>query len=441
MRIRILLAGLVALAFAPAEATTYVYLQNNTITSKSLSVSQTGTSLSSSYWRQTTSSVGAGKRASYLWFGRDTGITNGKFFYFGTSAVGGGYNFGLHQALRGDWIGSTMWQLGCDQSACDPWYSDRSWHDRYGSYGGKTKQMSYRAYFTGGDDDIEYVLTERPAALTGEGSSTTFNVLAWNVYMRPTTLFANGQMIRAGLIPSYVANYDAIIFSEAFDDDARAELVNRLKSRFPYRTSIVGADSGIKQDGGVIIFSRFPIEVQAQKTFGSTCASDDCLADKGIMYARINKYGRRYHVFGTHTQAHTSANDIATRKAQFVMLRDFVTSRNIPATEAVLIGGDLNVDRIKYPTEYSEMLSTLQAAHPSRSGHAYSYDRNTNGLASEDGREYLDYVLYSTRHLRPATASNEVLFLKTNRPWKEFVWEGDYWDLSDHYGLYGRFSF
>ena len=74
--------------------------------------------------------------------------------------------------------------------------------------------------------------------------------------MRPTTLFYNGQMIRAGLIPSYLASYDAIIFSEAFDDTVRAELMNRLQSRFPYRTSIVGADRDIRQDGGVIIVSR-----------------------------------------------------------------------------------------------------------------------------------------------------------------------------------------
>ena len=429
------------LAGASLQATTYVYFQNNTITTHSLSTRQTGTSLSGSYWRQTSSSVAAGTRKSYLWFGRDTGITNGKFFYFGTSASGGGYNFGLHQALRGNFIGSSLWQLGCDQSACDPWYSDRSWHDRYGVAGGKQKRLSYRAYFTGGDDDIEYVVTEKHAGLAGEGSAYTFNVLSWNLYMRPTTLFFNGQMIRAGLIAGYVANYDAIVFSEAFDDDARAVLINGLKSRFPYRTSIVGADSGIKQDGGVFIMSRFPIEVQAQKTFGSTCGSDDCLADKGVMYARINKYGRRYHLFGTHTQAHTSASDISKRKAQFGIVKAFVTSRNIPVTEAVLIGGDLNVDRIKYPTEYTEMLGILEAAQPGRTGFSYSYDSSTNGLASESGREYLDYVLYSTKHLRPASAANEVLFLKTSRPWKEFVWESDYWDLSDHYALFGSFTF
>lgn len=435
----VILAGMI-LGSAPLSAKTYVYLQNNTTAGQTLSTVESGTSLSASYWDDISTYIAAGKRGQVLWFGRDAGITNGKFFYFTTTASGGGRTTYLRQALRGDWVGSHLWQSASDSTTAQPWYDDRSWHDLYGYTGNRLKQLSYHAYFTGGDDDIEYVQTERDTVLTGQSDANTFNVLAWNIYMRPTTLFANGQMIRAGLIPTVLAPYDAIIFSEAFDDDVRAELLSRLAPVFPYRTSIVGADRDIHQDGGVIIVSRWPIELQVQKTFGSTCAGDDCLGDKGIMYAKINKLGRRYHVFGTHTQAWPTTEGQNTRKLQFQILRNFIDSRAIPATEPVLIGGDLNVNRLKFAQEYSDMLTILSAAQPTRTGHPYSFDPTTNKLGSGE-QEYLDYVLYSTRHLRPMTSTNEVLFLKTPRPWKEFAWEGDYYDLSDHYAMYGRFSY
>ena len=108
-----IVAGMI-LGSAPLAAKTYVYLQNNTTAGQTLGTTQSGTSLSASYWDQVTSYVSAGKRSQFLWMGRDAGITNGKFFYFTTSATGGGKTFSLRQALRGDWVGRHLWQSASD---------------------------------------------------------------------------------------------------------------------------------------------------------------------------------------------------------------------------------------------------------------------------------------------------------------------------------------
>ncbi|MGB3534218.1 MAG: endonuclease/exonuclease/phosphatase family protein [Microcoleaceae cyanobacterium] len=131
----------------------------------------------------------------------------------------------------------------------------------------------------------------------------TLDVLSYNIYMRPRFLFFDGQEIQADLLPNKIQGYDVIIFQEAFDDRVRNNLPNRLNNEYPYKTKILGSDKGIRQDGGVIMVSQWPIKAQYQRLFSNICAAEDCLADKGVLYAQINKQGQIYHLFGTHIQS------------------------------------------------------------------------------------------------------------------------------------------
>lgn len=429
----------VLFSLSPVFGITRVYFQNNTTFNFSISTTRSGAYLAGDRWGQSTNAVTTGQRAQVVWFNRDTGITSGSYFYFNTNVTNGSSVVTLRQALLGQWVGSHMWQSLSGYGFNHPWYDDRSNH--IGTYyiNGKLVEVKYRAFFTGSDDNIEYIFREAHTVV--QGGADTLNVLAYNVYMRPTTLFANGQSIRAGLIPAQVKGYDAIVFSEAFDDTTRAKLLSGLAAEYPYRTNIVGTDRGVEQDGGVILVSRWPIEVQDQMRYGATCAGSDCMADKGAIYARINKLGRKYHVFGTHTQAWATAEGQSVRRSQFALLRNFILSKNVPFREAVIIAGDLNVDKTKYYSEFTTMLSILHAAHPQKSGYGYSYDPTTNRLAAAGPSEYLDYVLYSTDNVAPTYSYNEVRMLRSLEEWKEFVWEYAYWDLSDHYSMYGRLEF
>ncbi len=262
--------------------------------------------------------------------------------------------------------------------------------------------------------------------------ANSFNILAYNIFMRPTSLFANDQSDRAEVLPSKLSGFDAITFSEAFDDGIRNKLLADLRGEYPYRTEVLGTDGGIEQDGGVIILSRWPITAQAQRLYGGACKGTDCLADKGVLYARIVKHGRAHHVFASHTQAGDDTDERETRTRQLRIIKRFIDDHRLPESEPVFIAGDLNVD--KYDSgEYATMLQTLDASYPQPFGQPYTVDSVVNSRAN--GRKYLDYVLVSNRHLQPASS-----IIETFIPRSPIAFGGDY-DLSDHFPVFGHFMF
>ena len=433
------IVALVVVCGSPAEAVTRVYVQNNTSMAFSVRATQTGAPLEAEHWRLVTTSVTPGQRAEVLWFSRNDGISNDETFVFTTTLAFSSSQILLRQKLEGTTFSSHMWQSLTGPGLNHTWYDDRATHSAAMRVAGRSLQAEYRAFFAGTDDNIEYVLREAPTVPAA--ASQQLNVLAYNIYMRPIALFRNGQMIRAGLLPSQLRGYDVLVFSEAFDDDVRTRLLGGLRTEYPHATRILGSDRGVEQDGGVIIVSRWPIEAQDQRLYRDVCAGSDCQADKGVLYARINKRARRYHVFGSHTQAWPTAEGARVRARQFDIIRAFITSKAIPRTEAVVIAGDLNVDKIRHVDEYRDMLRRLNAAQPRQVGHRYSFDPDTNDLAEEGPSEYLDYVLFSRRHLNAVSGLNEVRTIRSAERWREFFWEGYFWDLSDHHAVYGRLEF
>ncbi len=272
------------------------------------------------------------------------------------------------------------------------------------------------------------------ARQAGDDDPDAFHLLTYNVFMRaPTFLFRDAHDERVALLTDQLDGYDAIVLQEAFSDRHRERLVMQLADQYPYRTRVLGRDGLIRQDGGVVILSRWPIEHEDQRLFGDVCAGTDCLAQKGVLYARIEKAGRRYHLFGLHAQADRSRASV--RERQLRMVNEFVADQRIPRDELVVIGGDVNVDLLTdaQSDEYSRMMEVLDVAHP-RLAHASdelpTWDAATNSMLDGPARGHLDYVLYSRAHLTPVWSVNEVRFVR----------EGGR-DLSDHHAVYGGFRF
>jgi sphingomyelin phosphodiesterase len=414
---------------------TVIYVQNNTPYNFDVSWVREGAPLAASKWKKGSSRVTFGRKAKVLEFNRDSGITNGKRFYFTTRLARSGSVLSLRQQLKGKMIGSTMWQALSGPGFSHAWQSDRkirsaTWNMPDGRVG-----VNYRAYFTGGDDDIEYVLHHTYRVEPSD--EHTLNVLAYNIYMRP--VFVNGQSHRTRLLPAEIRGYDVIVFSEAFDDGLRKKLLASLKGSYPYATKILGTDRGIEQDGGVIIVSKWPIKAQDQKRFGRVCHGSDCMSDKGVLYAKIDKKSRPYHIFGSHTQAAAGPKDRSVRKRQLEIIRNFIASKKIPKDEPVIIAGDLNVNK-ESVAEYNAMLRILNADHPSPGGAKYTFYPTINDLASGKN-EFLDYVLWSKSHLAPTAARNQVRIPRAASGWKDLPTEKERWDLSDHYPVYGRLTF
>lgn len=414
-------------------AESYVYLTNNTDQPLTLSINQTGSSLSKgTHWRQHASSVPAYGTVRYMDMNRDSGIKWGKSYQFDTTVTApDGSTAVLQQHLKGTWNFSNIKQ-GLAQT---PWYDDRNIHSAVQTFDGPSTTISFKAESARvSGDDIYYVI--QPQQQTPQrGLSNNFKVLAYNVWALLPGIVSKDVSERLNLLQSKLNGYDAIVFSELFDNSRRETFLNGIKGEYPYQTSVVDK-SGAIEDGGVLIVSRWPIETSSHTTFDE-CDAEDCLSAKGVKYARINKAGNKYHVFGSHTQAWTSAENQATRLTQFYTMKSFMDSKSIPASEPVIIAGDLNVDSINYQAEYNTMLSVLGAAEAPRNGVGYPHSYNGNINAWTDGSpENLDYVLYSTNHLQPTNSASQVII-----PRSAHADVFTKYDLSDHFAVQGELSF
>jgi sphingomyelin phosphodiesterase len=290
---------------------------------------------------------------------------------------------------------------------------------------------------------------------SASGAATAFpadlKVMTHNVQFLPNPIGKNdtgrAQLISAA---SYWKGQDVVALEELFDVTASPILLNGLRGEYPYQTPIVGTAGtatgwnftqgtphATYTNGGVAIVSKHPIIEQGQFIYPAGCGTDQ-FAAKGFAYAAINRGGRKVHIIATHLQADDPTcyaafkNPATVRASQLQAIAGFVARKAIPASEPVVITGDMNV--AKGSSEFAAMLSTLKAAAPtSFTGAPYSMDGTTNSMA-EDARVTLDYVLFERNHLRPLTWTNEVITPKSP-PWSwGFTTYNDY---SDHYPVKG----
>ena len=320
-------------------------------------------------------------------------------------------------------------------------------------------------------------INHRPSPAT---SDEVLSVIAYNVYLLPSYVrnipvmgerFALAQEERAALIPRFLAPYDVVILSEAYDDGARATLLAGLRAQgFRYATRILGTacraastcekgrvyeqpltddaprggegDTWFGEDGGVLIASKHPIGV-AKELIYADCVERDCNAAKGFVYARIDKGSARYHVIGTHAQFGWSSAQRTAKAAQFRAIRQFIEEHSgIPRSEPIIVGGDFNVRRHNFDRLLDDEPLGLLA--PAFRGHRYSRESRSDWARSGNG--YVDYVLAKKGWREPRYHSNcpmvfRSLFDFEDRTLFSAVRGQGYCDLSDHWAVWGYFDY
>ncbi|MEM7021924.1 MAG: endonuclease/exonuclease/phosphatase family protein [Pseudomonadota bacterium] len=266
---------------------------------------------------------------------------------------------------------------------------------------------------------------------SSSGEELALDVLTYNASMG--LLPSQDRDERILLTSKELGGHDLILLQGVQSEFHRKLLMTGLEDEYPHQSNVLGQDRLLKQDGGVVILSKWPIEKQRQTLFGDVCSGADCLTDAGVLYARINKQGRPFHVLATRLQS--GSDNQQTREDQIRILKNKLNELSVQADEPVLIGGTLNVDRFadRRTGAFTQMLATLDATQPPppRGGsHAPTVAPHENSLAAEGPAQHLDYLLYSAAHLRPVTASSSV---------DRIAAEGRY--LSDHYAVNGQFMF
>ncbi|MDX2733547.1 MULTISPECIES: sphingomyelin phosphodiesterase [Streptomyces] len=287
----------------------------------------------------------------------------------------------------------------------------------------------------------------------------SLRVLTYNTFLMSKNLYPNwGQDHRATEIAraSFFQGNDVVVLQEAFDNSASDALAQNASAQYPYRTPVVGrSKSGwdatggaysavTPEDGGVTVLSKWPIVRKEQFIYKDACGSD-WWSNKGFVYAELNVNGTKVHVVGTHAQSTDSGcatgEAAQMRSRQFKQIDAFLDAKNIPASEQVIVAGDMNVD--SRSPEYASMLADAGlAGADARTGHPYSFDTQDNSIAlyryPDDPREDLDYVLHRAGHAKPSGWTNKVV-KEQSEPWTVSSWGTDYTytNLSDHYPLIG----
>ncbi|OIO68297.1 MAG: hypothetical protein AUJ56_08895 [Zetaproteobacteria bacterium CG1_02_49_23] len=281
----------------------------------------------------------------------------------------------------------------------------------------------------------------RPA-LAGVCDAQQLSILTYNVFMRPEAPgFWYNNKFRADAIPDKLRDADVVIFQEAFDDAARAILLKKLGEHYTESSKVLGKDTLFRQDGGIILLSKWSIKKQDQLVFSDTSFTDG-LARKGSVYAMIEKTEatrtQRYHIFGIHLNASDSGANIDIQNAQLRQLVNFIEQQHIPPHEPAIIAGDFNID----PTSdnYQFMLETLHSNHLKRDGE-FTFDASKNDLVSKLHKLF-DHVLFNVSNA-PNTSKSTISIEhpRAEHPWKGWIFGKKHNDLSDHFPLYVNYCF
>ncbi|MGW5678846.1 sphingomyelin phosphodiesterase [Streptomyces sp. NPDC003860] len=300
-----------------------------------------------------------------------------------------------------------------------------------------------------------------PAAAAAPAAPQTpeLKVLTYNAFLMSRTLYPNwGQEHRAAAIPAapFFRGNDVVVLQEAFDNGTSDQLQRRAAAEYPHQTPVLGrSKSGwdatggsysatTPEDGGVTVLSKWPVVRKEQYVFKDGCGAD-WWSNKGFVYAVLQVGDARVHVVGTHAQSTDpgcgAGQAAEVRSRQFHELDAFLDAKDIPASEQVLVAGDLNVDT-RTP-EFATMLTDAGLVAPEgRTGHPNSFDTAANSIAADrypgTPSEDLDHVLHRAGHARPAGWTNDVVAERT-APWTVSSWGRTYTyeHLSDHYPVVG----
>lgn len=296
-------------------------------------------------------------------------------------------------------------------------------------------------------------------------TTETLSVMSYNVYQLPSIMPQYKSKERASELLKYITNLggntpDVLVVEEGFNARFGDEFLAKIKATYPYATPLLGlycnayggtalypntwdgyfgkcGNSILNVNGGILIFSKFPILKKYQYVFQTQINSAEGLSNRGAVYAVIQKNNKKYHVFGTHTASEQpNYPGRATREKQFTEIRNFKNYFNIPTTEPVIYAGDMNVE-YTLTDEYLKMKSLLNGVNnylfnPLLDRGTYS---NQNTVVQYQGfkgyNDTLDYIFLANEHKQPVTIS----------PTQRFTAKYFGGDISDHDPVYVKYAF
>ena len=408
-----------------ANADTSIYILNNTDSEIYFDV----IGLSSLINRKHIEPLQPYKQTYAAELSRYSGVKAGEVFDF--YILLGESHLSLAIKLEGTIWGSNISYTFADPESLelDEYHTDRS---IYAKFKGKY-QYYFKASYTGGYDKITLVIDEIKPPQPRDPN--TLSLVTYNTWM--LSYVGRYMSIRDKLIANAIHNHDVVFMQEVFRRENEQDIIWTMQQYFPHMSNKLNGGGSNTYDGGVLTFSKYPIVQQAQHIF-ENCKGTDCSADKGILYTKIMKGDSPLHLFNIHLGAWNSQAYRNVRTLQVGEIFAFIDQLDLPNNEPVIIGGDFNIAKNKFPLDFEQMQRVLDLEEPTLEGPLeYSFDPYLNehlSYSEESDRERLDYILY--RNNGSISSSSSQIIVPRN--FQEDMW--GVWDLSDHFAVSAQFT-
>ncbi|GHA19978.1 hypothetical protein GCM10010372_19810 [Streptomyces tauricus] len=175
--------------------------------------------------------------------------------------------------------------------------------------------------------------TSPAQAAAAAPTSGTFNVLTYNVAGLPEGLSSGNPEVNTPLLAPRLGAYDIVNVQEDFNYHAALY----AGDNHPYRTATSG---GVPFGDGLNTLSDHTFE-DFERVGWNNCTGTNCLTPKGFSLARVRlAEGVFVDVYNVHTNADSTDDALAARRANIEQLSDFVQANS--AGNAVVVMGDTN---------------------------------------------------------------------------------------------------
>ncbi|WP_432118066.1 jacalin-like lectin [Streptomyces sp. bgisy032] len=269
--------------------------------------------------------------------------------------------------------------------------------------------------------------TPAVAATTG-----SFSVLTYNIAGLPLGLGDSDPETNTPLIGARLGPYDIVNVQEDFNYHAALY----AHDTHPYRTATSG---GAGFGDGLNTLSDHPFE-DFERVRWNDCTGTNCLTPKGFSLARVRlAEGVYVDLYNVHTNADTTDDALAARRANIEQLSDFIQANS--SGNAVIVMGDTNTRYTRAGDNIRTLLSengltdawvrlVRGGTPPAQGGDALVCD----AAAPADDCEVVDKVLYRGSELVDLTATRYA------NDWASFL-RSDGKHLSDHFPHAVGFSY
>ena len=266
-------------------------------------------------------------------------------------------------------------------------------------------------------------------------------ILEYNTWLRHCiAMHGDEPVVRSKLIPAMIKGLcipfapDVVVFNEVFDVDAKQPLIEGMKKiGYKYYTNPIGMGPELTpipslwnryvakikhaklSNGGVMIFSRFPI-VETKEHLFKAASFEDGMANKGVQLVKINKNGKQYYIAGTHLDA---AGGATIRAQQITEMDKFFNTLKLSKEIPLFVVGDLNMGKGTPEQVQAFKKANLQMAE--MKGNPFSFDGTKNMIAFNprypNARHFIDYIAYKKDHRNPGKFHSTIIVTKSPLPW------------------------